>query len=306
MLRKGLAGLAVSAVFAVIGGSAQAAYPGENGKVIYEHKADQFAFDTAAWTVTAGNPASARKLVQFEEATYNYVYSPNGRKIAFDAEVPSQEIVVMNANGRQPKVITSRITRCIGKVRPTWSPDGRKIAFQCLNSRGFNQHDIWSVNIDGSGIKQISRTHDAYAPAWSPLGDKIAYTTYGGAIYTVPSGGGQATLLSAAGPGQFGGSWQSVDWAPNGLALVGDTSGASGGIYTINASTGQTSANLAISGAEPTASPDGTKILYVGFGEPAPSSQLHLWMMNPDGSGKQQVTTNGYDRAPSWGPRVVR
>ena len=227
------------------------------------------------------------------------MYSPNGKKIAFQAEVPDSQIFVMKARGKKPKSVTKKVDDCIGHSRPTWSPDGTKIAFQCLNSTGFNQHDIWSVNANGSGLNQVTDTHDAYWPAWSPLGDRIAFSTYGGAIYTVPAGGGASTVLNGDAPG-ISGIWNKIDWAPNGLTLVSESSGD--GIRTIDATTGAASPLLAQAGGEPVFSPDGTKILYVGFGEVAPSSELHLWMMDPNGQNQQQVTSAGYARAPNWGP----
>jgi Tol biopolymer transport system component len=293
----------LAAVFALAGfvSAADAAYPGANGKIIFERKTDQFATNADPWTVSAGNPASAKKLVKIREESYNFVYSPNGKKIAFEASVPSQEIVVMKASGKKPKVITSKVKKCIGKQRPTWSPNGKKIAFSCLNSKGFNEHDVWSVNVDGSGIRQITNTHSAYSPAWSPRGDKIAYTTYGGAVYTVPAGGGASTLLAEEAPGGvFGGTYQGVDWSPDGQSLVADSSGD--GIYVINASTGATSGDLADVGSDPVFSPDGKKILYVGVAESS-GAQLDLWMMDTNGANKQRVTQGGYDRAPNWQPR---
>jgi Tol biopolymer transport system component len=304
-----VAGVRISALVACIAGcaavaalasSASAAYPGSNGKIIFERKADQFAPASDPWTVSAGNPGSARKLVKIREDAYNFVYSPNGRKVAFEANVPSQEIVVMKASGKKPKVITKKVKKCIGKSNPTWSPNGKKIAFTCLNSKGFNQHDVWSVNADGRGIRQLSSTHDAYDPAWSPRGDKIAYTSYGGAIYTLPAGGGTSSLLSEEAPGGvFGGTWERIDWSPDGQTLVADSSGD--GVYTLSATTGAPSAKLANGGSEPVFSPDGTKILYVGVAE---SSGVHLdlWMMDVNGGAKQQVTQGGYDRAPNWAP----
>jgi len=47
-------------------------------------------------------------------------------------------------------------------------------------------------------------------------------------------------------------------------------------------------------------SPDGTKILYVGFAESS-GSELDLWMMDSNGANKTRVTSGGYDRAPNWG-----
>lgn len=279
---------------------AEAAYPGTNGKIVFERKADQFASSSDPWTVSPISPTTARKLVSIRQEAYNFVYSPNGKKIAFDAFVPSGEIVVMNANGSKPKVITAKIDKCMGKSHPTWSPSGKKIAFTCLNSRGFNQHDVWSANADGTGVKQISKTHDALSAAWSPLGDKIAYTSYGGVIYTVPASGGPSKVLSEEAPGGvFGGNWQSVDWAPSGQALVADASGD--GIYTVNAVSGATSGDLANNGLEPAFSPDGKRIVYAGIAESS-GSRLELWAMDANGANKRRITQGGYARAPSWGP----
>jgi Tol biopolymer transport system component len=295
-----MGGVAVIAATVGLAASANAAYPGANGKIVFEHKSDQFAKNSDPWTVSAGNPASARRLAKIRESAYDFVYSPNGKKIAFDASVPSQEIVVMKANGKRPKVITEKISKCIGKVRPTWSPNGKKIAFTCLNSKGFSDHDVWSVNADGSGLKQISKTHDAYDAAWSPRGNEIAYTSYGGAIYTVPAGGGASRILSEEAPGGvFGGTWEEVDWAPNGQSLVAGSTGD--GIYTVDAATGATSGDLANAGMEPVFSPDGTKILYVGVAESS-GTKLDLWMMDANGANKKRVTQGGYDRAPNWAP----
>jgi Tol biopolymer transport system component len=300
-MRAGVIG-GVAAIAAAVGlaGSAQAAYPGANGKVVFERKADQFAKSSDPWTVSAGNPASARRLAKIRERGYDFVYSPNGKKIAFDAYVPTQEIVVMKANGSKPKVITKKVRKCMGKARPTWSPNGRKIAFTCLNKKGFSDHDVWSVNANGSGIKQISKTHDAYDAAWSPRGNEIAYTSYGGAIYSVPAGGGSSRMISEEAPGGvFGGTWEMLDWAPDGRTLVADSTGD--GIYTINAATGATSGDLANAGMEPVFSPDGTKILYVGI-EESSGTKLDLWMMDANGANKTRVTQGGYDRSPNWGP----
>jgi Tol biopolymer transport system component len=297
VLGKALGGLLGLVLLACVAATAHAAYPGANGKIVFERKPDQFTPKNAPWTVNAGDPASASRLAKLNESSYNSVYSPNGKKIAFQATVPSEEIVVMKANGRNPQIITKRIDKCIGKQHPTWSPDGKKLAFVCLNSRGFNQHDVWSVNVDGSGVKQISKTHDAEIPAWSPLGDEIAYSG-GGTIYTVPASGGDSTILNDD-PPFIASTWDAIDWAPNGQTLLAEASGD--GIYTLNATTGLvTSADLADSGSEPVFSPDGTKILYVNnAGQSA--GRLQIWMMDATGLNKQPVTTGGYDRAPNWG-----
>jgi Tol biopolymer transport system component len=304
VLGKALGGFAVLVVFACGAGMAHAAYPGVNGKIVYEHKADQYLGTPNPWTITPGIPASAQLLVDFEEDAYNFAYSPNGKRIAFDAAVPSGEIVLMKANGRRPTVLTGRLGKCIGKQYPTWSHDGRKIAFVCTSSRNVFQHDVWSINVDGTGAKRISDTHDADIPVWSPDGDQIAYEGSGGTIYTVPATGGQSHVVSEEGPNPTGisssGIWRNVDWSPDGETLVAESSPY--GVYTLDPDTGSTSGLLAQGGAEPVFSPDGQKIAYVNVAQNLPGGKLEIWMMDATGGNKQRVTTGGYDRAPNWQP----
>ena len=59
---------------------------------------------------------------------------------------------------------------------PTWSPDGRRIAFQCIVAAG--NYDVCVVNRDGTGLVRLT-SDDATqgSPAWSPDGRRIAFTT---------------------------------------------------------------------------------------------------------------------------------
>src|SRR5262249_33243641 len=58
---------------------------------------------------------------------------------------------------------------------PTWSPDGRQIAFAGLNG---GMSDLYVVDVESGAVRQL--THDAFAdlqPTWSPDGRTIAFST---------------------------------------------------------------------------------------------------------------------------------
>src|SRR5262245_39054906 len=58
----------------------------------------------------------------------NPVWSPDGRRIAFDdTRNGNTEIFVMNANGHHVVQLTHNDTT---DFDPTWSPDGKRIAFE--------------------------------------------------------------------------------------------------------------------------------------------------------------------------------
>ena len=76
----------------------------------------------------------------------------------------------MNADG-------SGVTRLTGNDAvdgsPSWSPDGRRIAFD--STRDGNR-EIYVMNADGSGVTRLTHNpaDDGY-PAWSPDGRHIAF-----------------------------------------------------------------------------------------------------------------------------------
>src|SRR5437762_346949 len=56
-----------------------------------------------------------------------------------------------------------------GANDPTWSPDGKRIAFTLFGS-------VWTVEAQGGEAAQLSTSGQYHAhPAWSPKGDWIAF-----------------------------------------------------------------------------------------------------------------------------------
>ena len=58
---------------------------------------------------------------------------------------------------------------------PTWSPDGKTIAFQSYKSGTFH---IWAMNPDGSNVRQLtSGSYDDREPRFSPDGSQIVFSS---------------------------------------------------------------------------------------------------------------------------------
>jgi TolB protein len=123
----------------------------------------------------------------------NPAYSPDGKLIAYDYRRPGysiREIYVMRADGTGIRRLTH-----VGAVSsfPTWSPDGKRIAFVSDALDGRSQ--IYAVAPGGGKVQRIVRTSgDAIQPSWSPDGSKIAFSL-DGAIWV--AGRGTETQLTS-------------------------------------------------------------------------------------------------------------
>jgi Tol biopolymer transport system component/DNA-binding winged helix-turn-helix (wHTH) protein len=97
---------------------------------------------------------------------------------------------------------------------PTWSPDGRYIAYS--SDRG-GKFDIWVQQVSGGDPIQITKRpgHD-WQPDWSPDGKYIAYRSEDGegGIYVVPALGGTGLERKIAPFGYY------PHWSPDGSQVL--------------------------------------------------------------------------------------
>jgi Tol biopolymer transport system component len=102
---------------------------------------------------------------------------------------------------------------------PTWSPDGKRIAFQSDRSGNW---DIWIINTDGTGLRNLTNhpQADRYAD-WSPDGRKIAFTSKRSGnedIWVVNVDGSKPVKLTKAGERD-----RYPFWSPDGQKLTFNT-----------------------------------------------------------------------------------
>jgi Tol biopolymer transport system component len=102
-------------------------------------------------------------------------------------------------------------------LRPSWSPDGRRIVFYS-NRDGF--WNLYVMRANGLDVQPITTERDSFGnPAWSPDGQRVAYdTTMAGNleiyIMCVENKCTTQRLTSQAGPDEF------PAWSPDGQRIA--------------------------------------------------------------------------------------
>lgn len=189
---------------------------------------------------------------------------------------------------------------------PAWSPDGSKIAY--VKSRfvgGTRVSDIFVINANGSGERQLTNSGSDTQPTWSPDGSRIAFISRrdgAASLYVMNAGGTDQTRVTHSGRAES----QPV-WAPSGNKIVLQRNMAPGNmdIIVVDVSTGGETnvSNNSADDREPTWALNGTRVLYrsdrVG-------GVWQLYSVAPDGSDNKSHlwgTAIGYNiTVGSWSP----
>ena len=157
---------------------------------------------------------------------------------------------------------------------PTWSPDGKTIAFQSYKSGTFH---IWAMNPDGSNVRELTFGHyDDREPVFSPDGTQIAFSSDrppAGSPAGIASGSYNVWVLTLA-TGQLTEVTHDAvlsnayypTWTPDGSHITYvDTTHAIDSVAANGQGAVQTLySNASMTLFSPTYSPDGQNLAYVG------------------------------------------
>jgi Tol biopolymer transport system component len=184
---------------------------------------------------------------------------------------------------------------------PNWMPDGKKLLF---NMDGL----LYKIPVEGGQPEKLntgSATQNNNDHGISFDGKMLAISCHrkglpggGSAVYVLPIKGGEPKMVTKDTPSYFHG------WAPNNKEVVYVAQRNGVPIYNIyrNSIKGNKEVALTINksgehvdGCE--YSPDGKYIYYNG----SHTGTMQLWRMNPDGTGREQLTKDEYN---NWFPHI--
>ena len=132
-----------------------------------------------------------RPLIDIEGAQRAPVFSPDGKKIAFESRrgettSPAEnndtlEIYVIHIDGTNMKQLTHND---VDDGHPTWAPNGKQIAFTGMVD---DIYHIFSVNAGGGNVRRLTygNTGSHYHPTFSPDGKRIIYVSNAHNHYTL-------------------------------------------------------------------------------------------------------------------------
>ncbi|MDQ3940319.1 MAG: hypothetical protein M3238_03095 [Actinomycetota bacterium] len=317
--------------FVVTALPAQATFYGQPGRIAISRSVEHDGVAEPDIFTMRPDGTGVRNLTPRPGAQYDGTWSPDGRWIVYEDFLEGRKrVLTMTARGRPGTWLVSsgfRNGRVEDPVRPSWSPDGTKVAYV------MHRYPPTPDLTGGADVTSTLEVVDAvtrerrvlvgetpntvlYDPYWSPDGTKIVFANYSpfvngdsqtASIYVVNSDGSDLTRLSAPGTSEH-----RPTWTPDGRIMfisvhscpAVPSPGECRSLYVMNPDgsdrrllrsgeedwTGEGEADQLFL-ARP--SPNGSKVaLLLAGGAFTAETRLQLWLWDPVGGSKEHLLTD--------------
>ena len=271
------------------------------------------------WLIPAlgGTP---RQLVDFGSRP---AWSPDAHRIAFESDragafdadspdaFPPSVLWVLNVETGEYHQLTQLGHPTGGHGAPSWSPDGKRIAF---TSSAFRSAEIWSVAADGSDLRLLmpgGHTYynspvffrDGHSILFGAVKDKFNYGIWKLALSSSNTPEGAPVQVASGGASRV----KNLSLSSNGKHLLYTAITQNSNLNSVSVDAAGAAApprsltnSMGCRNTLPAFSPDGQWIAYMSC---RAGYNGALWLMRSDGSGIRQLTARDADDGlPSWFP----
>lgn len=308
---------------------ADATLPGRNGDITFSRPDANAQFQV--WVARA-DMTKQRQLTGGDSTSGFSVWSPNGKRLAFDSNrsdrdfndnIAINDIFVMNADGTGLVQVTPGDGFAADAA---WAPSGRLLAYDSDRGDYPTEQGIYVSRTNGSGLRRVTTLPDGFeldlAPRFSPDGRWIVFTRYRlvdrapgqpqleeSALFVVRPDG---TMLRKITP--FSILAGDADWSPDGRKIVFESnfdpfSNQPADVFTIRPdgsqlrnlthNAGRVAGHLDFS-SDPVFSPDGRFILFLDGHDTTTSFREGVATMRTNGAKRHFIATPKIEHQPDW------